>query len=424
MAAPMIALQVAAQVMATRKGRAAVITLVVLVVLVPTLTVLASVSMLVTMFSGVAGGNDAVATDRCLRNTSPVGTPTGVVFGDLNADQVTHAETIIGVAKSITIPGVADQAEGDTARQHAARIALATAMQESTLTNVSGGDRDSVGLFQQRPSMGWGTKAQIGDPTYAATAFYYGAPTNPGLVDVAGWATMPVTVAAQAVQRSAFPDAYAKWEPLATELVAVLWDVAPFVGVHPDLDRPDLATSTGPGGVTFVPGGDPSCGGTWTPGTGADTSGTYTMPTGWGGYRNGRIPLSAMCVIPFASQHLLRCDATEAIVALNEAWKADHGGQSLPISSSYRTYERQEQLKREKGALAATPGQSNHGWGLAVDFGGFGGVADYSDPDHQWMVTHGWKFGWVHPTYMRAGGSGPLEPWHFEFMAAQGVEEA
>jgi tetratricopeptide (TPR) repeat protein len=89
-------------------------------------------------------------------------------------------------------------------------------MQESELRNLSYGDRDSLGLFQQRPSAGWGTPEQVMDPVYAAQAFFGGpnSPTSgepPGLLDVDGWADMPLTQAAQAVQRSAFPDAYAQW---------------------------------------------------------------------------------------------------------------------------------------------------------------------------------------------------------------------
>jgi hypothetical protein len=96
-------------------------------------------------------------------------------------------------------------------------IALAAAAQESGLRNVRYGDRDSLGLFQQRPSTGWGTPDQVLDATYATRAFFGGA-NNPnkgrtrGLLDIPGWHTMSVTQAAQAVQISAFPDAYAKWE--------------------------------------------------------------------------------------------------------------------------------------------------------------------------------------------------------------------
>jgi len=99
-------------------------------------------------------------------------------------------------------------------------IALATAAQESTLRNLDWGDRDSIGLFQQRPSQGWGQPAQLNDPVYAASAFFGGS-VNPnpgstrGLLDIPGWKSMTVTQAAQAVQYSAYPDAYAKWEASA-----------------------------------------------------------------------------------------------------------------------------------------------------------------------------------------------------------------
>ncbi|MFC8930280.1 hypothetical protein ACFT43_31065 [Streptomyces albidoflavus] len=95
---------------------------------------------------------------------------------------------------------------------HGQVVALATALQESNLRNLPYGDRDSLGVFQQRPSMGWGTPTQILDPVYASQKFYE------GLQKIDGWEEMPVTEAAQAVQRSAYPDAYAKHEPLATAL--------------------------------------------------------------------------------------------------------------------------------------------------------------------------------------------------------------
>lgn len=106
-------------------------------------------------------------------------------------------------------------------------VALAAAAQESGLRNVRYGDRDSLGLFQQRPSMGWGTPDEVLDPTRATLAFYGGA-GNPnagrtrGLLDIPGWMGMSVTQAAQAVQISAFPDAYGKWETSARSWLAQL----------------------------------------------------------------------------------------------------------------------------------------------------------------------------------------------------------
>lgn len=98
----------------------------------------------------------------------------------------------------------------------AASIALATAMQESKLRNLEHGDRDSLGLFQQRPSQGWGTAEEVLDPTYAINAFY------DALVEVDGYETMAITDAAQAVQRSAYPEAYAQHEADARALASAL----------------------------------------------------------------------------------------------------------------------------------------------------------------------------------------------------------
>jgi murein DD-endopeptidase MepM/ murein hydrolase activator NlpD len=124
--------------------------------------------------------------------------------GSWSSEQVGNAATIITVGQRMLVP------------PRGWVIALATAMQESSLHNLAGGDRDSIGLFQQRPSQGWGTPAQLHDPAYAASKFY------DKLLTVPGWQTMPVTEAAQQVQRSAFPDAYAKWEPDAAQLVTNL----------------------------------------------------------------------------------------------------------------------------------------------------------------------------------------------------------
>lgn len=88
----------------------------------------------------------------------------------------------------------------------AVTIALATAYQESKIINVDYGDRDSLGLFQQRPSQGWGTRKQVSDPVYASQAFYA------ALAQVDGYTDLPVEVAAQRVQRSADGSAYAQHE--------------------------------------------------------------------------------------------------------------------------------------------------------------------------------------------------------------------
>jgi LysM repeat protein len=133
----------------------------------------------------------------------------------LTAEMRTNAKTIIAVGRSL---GVSD---------YGLVIALAAAMQESGLRNLDYGDRDSLGLFQQRPSTGWGTPAQVTDPVYASKLFF-GGPSNPnkgktrGLLDIKGWQSMTVTQAAQAVQISAYPNAYAKWETSARAWLAEL----------------------------------------------------------------------------------------------------------------------------------------------------------------------------------------------------------
>jgi cell wall-associated NlpC family hydrolase len=142
--------------------------------------------------------------------------PTAVAGGrtlSLTTEQITNAGTIIATGRRLNIPS------------RGLVVALATALQESVLRNLSGGHLDSVGLFQQRDA--WGTFAQRTDPATAATMFYTGGVAGqPGLLDIPDWRRMSVTDAAQAVQRSAFPFAYAKWEPLATSLVrSVMGDV-------------------------------------------------------------------------------------------------------------------------------------------------------------------------------------------------------
>lgn len=123
------------------------------------------------------------------------------VARDLSEAQQRNAELIAEVGRSMDVP-----ARGWV-------VAIATAMQESRLRNVDYGDRDSVGLFQQRPSQGWGTPAEILDPRHAARQFY----TN--LRQVEDWKNLPVTDAAQRVQRSAFPLAYQQWADLARSIV-------------------------------------------------------------------------------------------------------------------------------------------------------------------------------------------------------------
>ncbi|MGY1738556.1 D-alanyl-D-alanine carboxypeptidase family protein [Geodermatophilus sp. SYSU D00684] len=130
----------------------------------------------------------------------------------------------------------------------------------------------------------------------------------------------------------------------------------------------------------------------------------------WGGYPNGLIPPSALCPIGVGG-HSLRCDAAAAWRAMSAAF-ASAFGQPLCITDSYRTYAGQVRLYGEKPALAAVPGTSNHGWGLAVDL--CGGVDGFGTPQYAWMVANAGRFGWLHPTWADPG-NGREEPWHWEY---------
>jgi murein DD-endopeptidase MepM/ murein hydrolase activator NlpD len=154
---------------------------------------------------------DSSGISQATLNTSPISScsvlpqvranPRG-----LSTEQINNARVIVGVGRQLKVPP-----RGWT-------IALMAAMQESTLRNLPYGDRDSVGLFQQRNA--WGTFQQRMHPPTSARMFYTGGMAGqPGLLDISGWEQMPLWQAAQAVQRSAFPFAYAKHEALATALV-------------------------------------------------------------------------------------------------------------------------------------------------------------------------------------------------------------
>ncbi|WP_435841580.1 heavy metal transporter [Streptomyces collinus] len=148
---------------------------------------------------------------------------------EFTPEQAVNAATITAVGTARGLP------------ERAVTIALATALQESALRNIKHGDRDSLGLFQQRPSQGWGTPKEIMDPTYSAGEFY------DHLVKVPGYTRLPLTVAAQRVQRSGFPQAYAKHEPDAALLAAALTGQS--AATLTCEGRPAATRSSGPDGV-------------------------------------------------------------------------------------------------------------------------------------------------------------------------------
>lgn len=134
-----------------------------------------------------------------------------------------------------------------------------------------------------------------------------------------------------------------------------------------------------------------------------------TGGAGWGGFINGMIPLSELCGI--SGNHRLRCDAARAYEALSRAYRKEFG-QALCITDSYRSFAAQVTAFANKPNLAAVPGTSNHGWGLAVDL--CGGIENSGSRQYTWMLANAPKFGWQKPKWSGENGGKP-EPWHWEF---------
>ncbi|HYH75923.1 MAG TPA: hypothetical protein VD841_00240 [Arthrobacter sp.] len=163
--------------------------------------------------------SETLVSEGC---TAAVGSQTA----ELATDQAVNASLITAVAVQRGLP------------PRAASIAIATAMQESKLRNIGHGDQagpDSRGLFQQRPSQGWGTEAQVMDPYYAANAFF------DALVKIPGYESLEITDAAQRVQRSAYPDAYAQHEDMGR------FFASGFSGQTPEAVNCTLRSPQGPG---------------------------------------------------------------------------------------------------------------------------------------------------------------------------------
>ena len=128
-------------------------------------------------------------------------------------------------------------------------------------------------------------------------------------------------------------------------------------------------------------------------------------------YPNGQIPLEALCPLALAPAHRLRADAAHAFDRLGRAYLARFGTPPC-VTDSYRTYEQQVRLFALKPGLAAVPGNSNHGWGTALDM--CGGIQGFGTEQYAWMLDTAPLYGWFHPAWAQAGGTRP-EPWHWEF---------
>ncbi|WP_402462805.1 D-alanyl-D-alanine carboxypeptidase family protein [Isoptericola aurantiacus] len=128
-------------------------------------------------------------------------------------------------------------------------------------------------------------------------------------------------------------------------------------------------------------------------------------------YANGQIPSDALCELSFAPGETLRCDAGEQLERLDVAYRAQFG-EHLDLTDSYRSYASQVATRATRGYLAAVPGYSNHGLGVAVDLGG--GVESFGTARYDWLRANAPKFGWDNPGWARSDGSKP-EAWHWEY---------
>lgn len=220
--------------------------------------------------SAITGGGGSGTGCRATL-TTPGATPAG-----LSDEQARNAGVIVAVGQRLGVP-----VRGWV-------IAIATALQESDLINRTvATDHDSLGLFQQRPSQGWGTPQQVTDPTYAATTFYE------RLVRVPGWLTLPLTEAAQAVQKSAYPDAYAKHEVRAATIVAAYTG-----GIVCDGGAPGTGSASLPPGFTLPP----------------DTPPAVVMAIGWALAQLGTpYTFGGDCTDPHGGNPTHQCDCSSLV---------------------------------------------------------------------------------------------------------------
>ncbi|MCA1672308.1 MAG: C40 family peptidase [Actinobacteria bacterium] len=201
---------------------------------------LIAVGAIATLLGGLTGGGMLGAPcGSVLAAADPRDAPlVGIDVDDLDSEQRRNVELIIAIGKQRGLPPRAWQ------------VAIQAGMTESRLRNLNYGDRDSLGIFQMRPSQGWGTTAQVTDPVYQINKFY------DVLLTVPGWQTRRPGNTAQAVERSAFPTRYHHWETLAVTVIDVHGgDIAAFTEEHCSTDLPALPPSEAAGrAVNFARG--------------------------------------------------------------------------------------------------------------------------------------------------------------------------
>jgi hypothetical protein len=398
--------------------------------------------VLLTTFTTVMSSTLNGAAGICVENGSPALSVDPAQLPDnvegMRAEQLSNAAIIMKAGEDA---GLGERAQ---------LIGLMTAMQESTLNNLSGGDRDSVGLFQQRPSQGWGTVEQLTDQTYAARAFFQGvdAPDGshiPGLADLAGWESMTLTEAAQAVQASAYPDAYAKHEAKARKIMAALAGV-PVSEASNDLTNNMLGcgvAALNPGltigglvGSALIDGLPTQAQLKQSSAQVACPEGTVDLGAGIGGVDGRKVPIR-LCSIPGTVCTGSDCGkgqlggkargevVVNSLVApyfINWLGEVRATGHDPQFSSSFRSWESQQRISRGgSNPNAARPGHSNHQMGAAVDISGLPGSYNKHNcagttPDGSCKASSpAWEAYWTHAI---ANGAAfhDQEFWHLEWI--------
>jgi len=325
-----------------------------------------------------ADSNCSVSSSTGVAQTVAKGTIPDKPVEGYGKEQLANAAAIMNAATALHLDGKAQL------------VGVMTAMGESGLRVLDYGDAagpDSRGLFQQRANGAWGSYEDRMDPTTSATNFFKKLQT------ISGWEQMTPSRAANKVQINSDPDYYTKYVAAATKVVNALAGV-------------EVASSTA------------AC---VKDATGSYAAANGTKPGKWDGYDNGRIPQDQLQIIPWTKDQswigsmYLRADAAQSLIKMSAAFKEEFG-YDLPLNDAYRSFARQEEAKQQYGGNAATPGTSNHGWALAVDFGTTAhNTISYNDDTYTWLKEHAGTYGWVHPAWAEPGGVGPHEAWHWEF---------
>jgi hypothetical protein len=334
-----------------------------------------AVVLVIGALAGAAGGS------LCGGKTDTTTAVAHAPIAGFQGEQLGNAAQIMAAATALGLDS------------RAQTVGVMTAIGESGLRNLSYGDdingvtnpdgtaTCSLGLFQQQWCLEghpWGQKADVTNPVTAATSFFK------ALKGISGWEQMSPTAAAHAVQGNSDPNYYTPFLEPATQIVNGLTETGITSGTV-SCQKPAFPAANG------------------------------KEPGAWGGYENGRIPLSALTPIPWAPEYSLRADATTALTLMNAAFRQQFG-YDLPINDAYRDYAGQVAAKAEYGDGAAEPGQSNHGWALAIDIGDQSHYTiGYSDPIYLWLQANAGNYGWAHPDWAEPDGRGPHEAWHWEY---------